>query len=140
MQAIETKYHGPGYTRGSRVKATCERGSLTVSWDPALDSWENHRRAAKALLDKFAKEDVKEYGKTLADHHWGEFVSGELANGKTVHVLVGRLSGWGLLRKAAEGLEASRVAMKEGKRDGATMGRLGNALDAVNEALEELAR
>jgi hypothetical protein len=91
MQAIETKYHGPGNVRGSRVTAKCERGRLTVSWDYSLNIDGNHQRAAKALLDKFAKEDAKAYpGTTEASHHWGDFVSGTLTDGRGVHVLVGR--------------------------------------------------
>jgi hypothetical protein len=90
MQAITTKYFGPGNVRGSRIKASCERGSLTVGWNHALNSTENHIAAAKALLAKFAGEDTKAYpGTTAESHHWGAFVSGEIECGKTVHVLIG---------------------------------------------------
>jgi hypothetical protein len=54
------------------------------------------------LLEKFAREDVKAYPGTAAEtHHWGDFLSGTLTDGRGVHVLVGRYSGWTLLRKAA---------------------------------------
>lgn len=53
MQAIVTKYLGPTNFRGSRVKATADAGSVTLSWDDALDSRSNHEAAAKALADKF---------------------------------------------------------------------------------------
>ncbi len=52
MQAIVTKYLGPTNTRGSRVKATCNAGSVTVSWDHALNIDENHEAAFRALVDK----------------------------------------------------------------------------------------
>jgi hypothetical protein len=52
-QAIVTKYLGPTNYRGSRVKATASAGSVTLSWDCALDSEENHQLAANALADKF---------------------------------------------------------------------------------------
>lgn len=52
MQAITTKYFGPGNVRGSRVKAECEAGSITVSWDHSLNVEENHRVAAEALATK----------------------------------------------------------------------------------------
>lgn len=107
MQAITTKYYGPGNVRGSRVKASCERGSLTVPWRHELDSAANHTEAARALLLKFAREDVKQYGGTVEDHHWGEIVSGEIKSGVTVHVVLGRHSPWANLRKAAENLEAA---------------------------------
>jgi hypothetical protein len=52
-QAITTRYLGPGNVRGSRVKATAEAGSVTLDWDDALDSYDNHVKAAEALVAKF---------------------------------------------------------------------------------------
>lgn len=52
-QAIVTKYLGPTNFKGSRVKATAEAGSVTLSWDDALGIEENHLRAAVALREKF---------------------------------------------------------------------------------------
>ncbi len=49
FQAITTKYLGPTNHRGSRVKATCDAGSLTVSWDYALNVESNHAAAVIAL-------------------------------------------------------------------------------------------
>jgi hypothetical protein len=51
-QAIETKYLGPTNTRGSRIKASCQAGSITLDYDDALDSDDNHDFAAIALLKK----------------------------------------------------------------------------------------
>jgi hypothetical protein len=51
-QAIVTKYLGPTDFRGSRVKATADAGSITIGWDDALDTNENHDRAARALCIK----------------------------------------------------------------------------------------
>jgi hypothetical protein len=62
MQAIETKYIGATNYRGSRIKASCERGSITISYDSALNSEEAHIAAADALVAKFVKEDEKRYG------------------------------------------------------------------------------
>jgi hypothetical protein len=53
-QAIETKFLGPTNSRGSRVKAYAQAGSVTVSWDHALDAFENHKAAALALAAKYA--------------------------------------------------------------------------------------
>lgn len=61
-QAIVTKRLPATNTRGSRIRAWCDRGSLTVSWDFGLESDKNHRAAAQALVDKFVKEDVAKYG------------------------------------------------------------------------------
>ena len=88
MQAIETKYLGPTNTLGSRIKASCERGSLTVQWDYSLGVEDNHRAAAARLLATFAQEDCAKYGGGES-HHWGEFVAGTLPDGRFVHVLTG---------------------------------------------------
>jgi hypothetical protein len=52
-QAIMTRYLGPSNVRGARVKATAAAGSVTLSWDHALNSDANHLAAARALADKF---------------------------------------------------------------------------------------
>lgn len=49
-QAIVTKYLGPTNHRGSRIKATCEAGSITVPYDHALSGEGNHCAAAHALI------------------------------------------------------------------------------------------
>ncbi len=51
-QAIITKFLGPTNTRGSRIKATAEAGTITVPWDYALNVTDNHRAAAAALIRK----------------------------------------------------------------------------------------
>jgi hypothetical protein len=51
-QAIVTKYIGPTNFRDSRVKATSDAGTITLSWDDALDSNANHDRAALALASR----------------------------------------------------------------------------------------
>lgn len=50
MQAIVTKFLPPTNSRGARIKATAERGSVTVPWDHAQGIPENHRIAAMAAL------------------------------------------------------------------------------------------
>ena len=54
MQYIKTKYLGPTNHRGARVKAVTSYGetSVTMSWDYALGSFENHKAVALALLSK----------------------------------------------------------------------------------------
>lgn len=52
MQTVETKFLGPTDSRGSRVKAKAEAGSVTLSWDHALGLEENHDAAARALIVK----------------------------------------------------------------------------------------
>lgn len=56
-QAITTKFLGPTNARGSRVKASCDAGSITVSWEYALNSEDNHKAAARALIAKLGWDD-----------------------------------------------------------------------------------
>jgi hypothetical protein len=51
-QAITTRWHGPTNTRDTRVRATCQAGSLTLPWDSNLSIAENHILAARALLTR----------------------------------------------------------------------------------------
>lgn len=53
MKAITTKYHGPTNTRGSRISASdLDKNRVSLSYDDALNSEENHDAAAKALCIK----------------------------------------------------------------------------------------
>lgn len=52
-QCIRTRYIGPTDKRVSRVRATADAGSVTLSWDSSLDTIDNHYKAALALLAKF---------------------------------------------------------------------------------------
>lgn len=90
MQAILTKYIPATNSRPCRIKASCARGSLTIS-DPRnmadLNEMGAHRTAAQKLCDKFISEDVKEYGSDPATNPWGKpFVSGCLSSGEWAHV------------------------------------------------------
>jgi hypothetical protein len=52
MQAITTRYLPPTNFRGSRVKAQCEAGSLTISWSYDLDPDANHDAACAELVKR----------------------------------------------------------------------------------------
>lgn len=69
MQAITTKFHGPTNTRGSRVSAKCNAGRITLSWDHALDSTENHDAAARALIKKLDWIESKFCGGELPENN-----------------------------------------------------------------------
>lgn len=87
MQAIITKFICPTNTRGSRYKASCERGSLTVDSDHALNADENHRAACDALCAKFDVEDVAKYGSAAA--HWSApKASGQIPTGEHVFCFI----------------------------------------------------
>lgn len=57
MQAIHTKYIGPTNTRGSRIKATCDAGSVTIPYPYDLSGQACHRAAALALVTKLGWDD-----------------------------------------------------------------------------------
>ena len=52
MQAIVTKYIAPTNTRGARIRAFCEPGSITIEWDYVLNREANYRKAAVALCER----------------------------------------------------------------------------------------
>lgn len=87
MQAIVTKYLPATNTKPSRIKAQCERGSITISFDCELGVDDTHKCAAKALVGKFVTEDAKQYGTKPAANPWNKpFVTGCLPSGNYAHV------------------------------------------------------
>jgi len=51
-QAIETKYLRATNVRGASIKATAWGGSVTISYDHALNVQDAHKAAADALISK----------------------------------------------------------------------------------------
>lgn len=91
MQAIISKFLCPTDTKGARIKATCERGSLTISYNHDLRiGEENHRACVDLLLKKFIEQDVAKYGEaSRGKTGWGKpYVTGQLHSGEYVHVFV----------------------------------------------------
>jgi hypothetical protein len=87
MQAIRTHYLPATNFKPSRIKAVCERGSLTVSYDSGLNENDAHAAAAKALVARFVKEDAAKYGSPAEKNPWARpFVSGTLPDGSMAHV------------------------------------------------------
>ena len=78
MQAILTKYIGPNATKGTRIKATCAAGTLTISWDYGLSDEKNHAAAARQLQLKIAH--------TGGDHWLAPLATGCLPDGSYAHV------------------------------------------------------
>ncbi|RPJ32014.1 MAG: hypothetical protein EHM17_07525 [Verrucomicrobiaceae bacterium] len=71
MQAIQTKYFGPTNTKGSRIKATCAAGSLTIDYPHELSGQACHRKAAEALAAKLGWSDHDALlGGQLPDHSY----------------------------------------------------------------------
>ena len=61
MQAITTKYIGPSNTKGARIKATCDAGSITVSYPHELSGQDVHAFAAMALVRKLGWDEANGY-------------------------------------------------------------------------------
>jgi hypothetical protein len=76
MQAIITKYLPVTNSRGSRIKATCAAGSITISYPYELSGQSVHRKAAEALVSKL----------DWTDPHYGALLGGGLPNGDYVFV------------------------------------------------------
>ena len=74
MQAIITKYLSATNSRGSRIKATCSSGSVTIPYPYELSGQAVHRAAAEALVAKLFP-DIK-----------APLLGGELPDGRTVFV------------------------------------------------------
>lgn len=90
MQAIQTKYLGPTNFRPSRIKASCERGSITVSYPLELSGDDVHRFAVRELVKRFAMEDFNTYKTPPEKNPWMRpTVCGGLPDGTTCHVFIG---------------------------------------------------
>lgn len=83
MQAIQTKFLGPTNHKPARIKATCDAGTVTVSWDYGLSHVCNHEAAAKALGRKL------EAGTIGGDVLTCRTVCGCLPDGSYAHVFTG---------------------------------------------------
>ena len=89
-QAIVTKYIPASNTRGSRIKAMAERDSISVPYPHEINSGDVHAYAAQKLCEKFASEDLKQFGTPVTKNPWSRaFVSGAMPNNKgECHVFV----------------------------------------------------
>jgi hypothetical protein len=89
MQAITTKYLPATNTKPSRIKAACERGSITVSYDSAGSDEDAHVAAAQALVESFIVQDSAKYGSNAKSNPWNaKRVVGGLHSGGYAHVFV----------------------------------------------------
>ena len=72
MQAIQTKYLPCTDRKGSRIKATCAAGSITIPYPHDFSGQATHRQAAEALAHKFGwlKGGVKLLGGQLKDNSY----------------------------------------------------------------------
>ena len=69
---IETSYHGPTNHRGARVSAKRLDGygrRVSIPWDHAVDTSENHARAARILVEEYDRHRI--VGSTDTAKGWG---------------------------------------------------------------------
>lgn len=76
MQAIICKYIGPTNTRGSRIRAKCNAGSLSIPYPHELSGQAVYRAAAESLASKLGWIGDK----------YGHLVGGGLPSGGYVFV------------------------------------------------------
>jgi len=120
MQAIVTKFLGPTNTRPSRIKATCQARSITLSWEHAWNPMGNHRAAAQALATQ------------LGWH--GRWIEGDLPDGSSVWTLDDQRSGSETFTvDALDMLPSSRALNRARKRAFAEpeVDGMGNRLDGM---------
>lgn len=82
MQAIQTKWLCPTNTKGSRIKAQCDAGSVIIPVDGRLNQEAGHRKAAMDLADKL----------DWVGDAYGDMVTGSLPDGSYCHVFTTLLS------------------------------------------------
>ena len=84
MQTIITKYLPATNTKGSRIKATCNRGSCTIPYPYELSGDAVHNAAAQALVNRFILED------NIPGTFWGRprIVESIGVSGDRVHIFL----------------------------------------------------
>jgi hypothetical protein len=88
MQSIQTKFLSATDSKGSRIKAKCARGSITIPFPHELTGDAIHRAAVLALVTRFLDEDSSR-DITRETNFWNrEFVSGSLPDGSMAHVFL----------------------------------------------------
>ena len=79
MQTITTTYKGPTNAKGSRVMVKSWLKNKAFSWNHALNTEDNHKAAAQALVDELNADRVK---KGYDDYQWLIVAAGSLPDGK----------------------------------------------------------
>lgn len=91
--AITTKYYGPTATRGSSIRAVCDRGGkpvkVSVPYDNALNSAQNHANALQAAVRRLSRLYKEAVEKDEAVSPWGGTWQGaSLSNDTMAWVIV----------------------------------------------------
>lgn len=74
MQAIKTRFFGPGHHHGAKVQAICATGYVKIDYDHGKDEQSNHEAACKALLTKLGWTPERGYnGSWAGGEHAGDW-------------------------------------------------------------------
>lgn len=79
MQTIITKYKDPTNTKGARILVRSWLKNKAVAWDHALNSEDNHKAAAQALVDVLNAERVENRTNW---YQWQIVAEGSMPDGK----------------------------------------------------------
>jgi hypothetical protein len=116
MQAIITKYLPATNHKPSRIKASCERGSITVGYHSEMAGESPHIGAAQALVNKFIAEDAKQYGPHV--NPWSKpRAVGQIPSGEFVHVFCGQCDATNALSKLVSLCDSHRWKANSDERD-----------------------
>jgi len=89
FQAITTKVFPSTNTKGTRIKATCSRGSITIPYDHSLHLYDAHVKAAQALVSEFLKDNIASGESPERKSVWNnEMITGINTNGTLSHVFM----------------------------------------------------
>lgn len=110
MQAIHTKILPATNTKGTRIKATCQAGSITIGYhsvdEGGIFSEDDRHRAVARMLQK-------KLGWTSDVGRYGEIVTGCLPDGTYCHVLT----------EAVTHIRNIREAVRRGENNGNPWGK-----------------
>jgi hypothetical protein len=90
MQSIITKYLPATNFKGSRIKASCERGTIIIPYNCGRSEEGSHCAAAQSLVNRFIEEDTAQYGTDPAKNPWvgRTRAVGQIPSGSYVHVFI----------------------------------------------------
>jgi len=134
MQAIQTKVLPTANTRGTRIKATCARGSITISY-PDLSDDKAHREAVRCLVQGFTLEDLNLYGSPVDGNPWNRnYVTGQLPDGSYAHVYTDGMPAPEDVKKLVDALSVSIATIERVQRSHGISSVQGT-LDVANAAI-----
>ena len=79
MQTITTEFKGPTNTKGSRILTKSWLKNKAVAWNHALNTEENHKAAAQALVDVL---NADRHANGYDDYYWQIIAAGHMPDGK----------------------------------------------------------